>query len=80
MYLRACGSFKFANHENIGSANRKFEKVSHLRQVRNLSNYLGPANLRICDSRNLFAYRPPLVLYVQDPEKKSFYKEKGFFR
>jgi hypothetical protein len=53
MYLQTCGRFK--------SANRK--TVSHLRKVRKPYNLFKPANLRICELRNLFADRPHLLAY-----------------
>jgi hypothetical protein len=39
----------------------QIHKVSHLRKVRKLNKLFKPANLWICDLRNLFADRPALL-------------------
>jgi hypothetical protein len=71
MHLRICGSFKStktigssnlksANRKNIWSTNCKFANC-HI--CGSSENYylIKSANLQICDLRNLFADRPPLI-------------------
>jgi hypothetical protein len=59
MHLRICGSCKSAN---LISANRKKYMV-HISQIATFANLkkIKSANLQICDLRNLFADRPPLI-------------------
>jgi hypothetical protein len=71
-YLRICGSFKSANNWVCKSQIHKSQKyVVRKLQIRKLPNLRkfpeykkkhSSAKLRICDLRNLFADRPPLLL------------------
>jgi hypothetical protein len=51
MYLRTCGSVRFANHKNIEPANRKFEKCYICGRSANLTKLFKSASLRTCDLR-----------------------------
>jgi hypothetical protein len=63
MYLRTCGSYKSANHKKDSARKSQIHKVPHLRNVRKSNKLFKSAHLRICDLRNLFADRPPLVFF-----------------
>ncbi len=63
---RTCGSFKSTNHKKIGFANPKSAKcLSQLRKVRKCNKLIKPKNLLSCDLLNLFADRPPLLVYFK---------------
>ncbi len=49
----------------IVSANRKSANFHICRRSANITNFVSPQNLRICDLRNLFAERPPLIFRIR---------------
>ncbi len=49
------------NHKKDWVCKLQIPQVSHLRKVRKSNKLFMHANFRICDFRNLFADRPPLL-------------------
>jgi hypothetical protein len=58
MYLLTYESVESANHKKTVSAN---SRVSHMRQVCKSNKLFKSPNLQICNLRNLFADRSPLL-------------------
>jgi hypothetical protein len=65
MYLRTCGGLSPQITKKIGSAIRNSVKSHICGRSTNLTNLFKSENLRICDLRNLFADRPPLLMCLQ---------------
>jgi hypothetical protein len=61
MYLRSCGSYKSESHKKIYVLKSKNRKEQDLLKVRKSYKLFKSANVRLCDSRNFFADRPPLL-------------------
>jgi hypothetical protein len=52
---------KSANHKKYCVRKTANPKLPHLRKIRKYNKFFKSENLRICDLRNLFAERPPVL-------------------